>query len=46
MMKNSLYNIYVRKILFDNGIEDDKEFLSKFDHDEKLKEVVNLENSV
>ena len=46
MMKNSLYNIDVRKILFDNGIEDAKEFLSKFDNDEKLKDVVNLENSV
>jgi hypothetical protein len=43
MMKNSLYNMDVRKTLFDNGIEDAKDFLSKLNdkklnHDEKVCE--------
>jgi hypothetical protein len=54
MMKNSLYNMEVRKTLFDTGIEDAKEFLSKL-NDKKINdnekvceddEGVNLEDSV
>lgn len=42
MLKNSLNSIDVRKTLFENGIEDAKEFLSKVN----LEPVINLENSV
>ena len=46
MMKNSLYNMDIRKTLFENGIKDAEEFLSKITTDEKLNDDVNLENSV
>jgi hypothetical protein len=51
MMKNSLYNMDVRKTLFDTGIEDAKEFLSKLNdkklnHDEKVCDDVKLEDDV
>jgi hypothetical protein len=46
MMKNSLYNMEVRKTLFDNGIEDAKDFLSKLNDDVKINDEVNLENSI
>ena len=46
MMKNSLYNMDIRKTLFENGIKDAEEFLSKITTDEKLNDDVNLDNSV
>jgi predicted acylesterase/phospholipase RssA len=45
MLKNSLNSVEVRKTLFENGIEDAKEFLSKVNL-EHLVDLENLENSV
>jgi predicted acylesterase/phospholipase RssA len=46
IMKNSLYNIDVRKTLFDNGIEDAKEFLSKLNNNDNLEETVKVNDDV
>jgi predicted acylesterase/phospholipase RssA len=46
IMKNSLYNIDVRKTLFDNGIEDAKEFLSKLNNIDNLEETVKVIDDV
>lgn len=46
IMKNSLYNIDVRKTLFDNGIEDAKEFLSKINNNDNLEETVKVNDDV
>ena len=43
MLKNSLSSVDVRKILFNNGIEDAKEFLAKL---ENMEDNVQLEDSV
>lgn len=46
IMKNSLYNMDVRKTLFDNGIEDAKEFLSKINNNDNLEETVKVNDDV
>jgi hypothetical protein len=46
MMKNSLYNMDVRKTLFDNGIEDANDFLSKINTDVKVNDDVKSNDDV